>query len=109
MKRPSQKVFVLLAGVLIVLSAGCNEQGLSDTRRSRIVADENRQLRKELESQKKLLTKCLEEREVAKTKLETDMWSIAAPFIDENAILRQENKKLKAEIEQLKAGSAASE
>ncbi len=109
MKRPSQKVFVLLAGVLIMLSAGCNEQGLSDTRRSRIIANENRQLSKEIESKKKLLAKCLEEKQVMKKKLETDMWSIADPFIDENVILRQENKKLKAEIEQLKAGSTAPE
>ena len=49
MIRPIQKAFILTIILGVTMSiAGCEEQNLSDTRKSRLIAVENVQLKKQL-------------------------------------------------------------
>ncbi|HEW79352.1 MAG TPA: hypothetical protein ENH34_05240 [Phycisphaerales bacterium] len=114
MKRPAQKVFVLAIGVIMfMLIAGCEEQNVSGTKKGRLIANENRQLKKELkqrdkeiEKQEKLLEKCLQDKKGIKERLQRNTQDqandILAVVIEESAKLRQENERLKTQIEQLK-------
>jgi len=124
MERPAQKVILVVSVVAIMLFAGCEEQYLSDTKKVRLIAVENRQLKKQLEQcrkkiekqekrydtdtekQKKLLDECLagkkglRERLQKKTREQLD--SVLGVVIEENTKLRNENQKLRAQIEKLK-------
>jgi len=124
MKEPIQKIFILAIGVAIVSSAGCQEQGLSSEKKSRLIAAENVQLKKEIEQhdkeieklkklhdeeierQEELLTRCLQEKESWKQKAQQNIKeqvdSVLAAVVDDNAKLREEIKNLKAQIEKLK-------
>lgn len=124
MKEPIQKIFILVIGVAIASGAGCQEQRLSSEKKSRLIAAENIQLKKELEQhdkeieklkklhdketkqQEELLTKCLQEKELWKQKAQQNIKeqvdSVLAAVVDENTKLREEIKNLKAEIEKLK-------
>jgi cell division protein FtsB len=128
MKSPVSRVLLLAVGVVfcIMLIAGCEEEeNLSDTqsdttpnsKRSRLIAVENTQLKaqieelkklhsSEMEKQKKLLDNCLREKgtlqEMSKKGLEDFMQDILGPLSDENTKLQEENKTLKAQVEKLK-------
>ncbi len=128
MKGQFRKVFVLTAGIIVAaLIAGCEEQNASDAdarlevQKHRLIAGENRQLRKELddcggevETQKKLLDTCQQEKDALKVQLneklnvqmseksDVQMMDILGSVLNENAKLRQENESLRAEIEKLK-------
>jgi peptidoglycan hydrolase CwlO-like protein len=99
MRRSACKVLVLaVCGLFIASFVGCNEESLSDTRKSRLISAENIQLRKELKSQKEQLDKCLQEK---KASVEGRQ-GISEFLIGENNKLRGENEKLKGQIEQLR-------
>ena len=128
MKRPVPKTLVLAVGIIVgfMLIAGCEEEeNLSNTKpdtepntkRSRLIAIENAQLKAqieklknlhagEMERQKKLLDNCLREKgtlqEMSKKGVETYMQNILGPIVEGNTKLQEEIKTLKAQIEKLK-------
>ena len=125
MKEITRKKVVLVVGIVfvIMLVAGCEEQNISNTKsntkKSRLVAAENGQLKKqleqrdrEIEKQKGLLNKCLKEKKVLEDKTEQgikkQVKDILAILIEENVKLRKEIDRLKKDIEGLK-GPAGSE
>ncbi len=126
MKKAVRKGFVLVVSVVVImLIAGCEEQQLPSAKKSRLIAAENMQLKKELErrskdierlkelhdreieKQEKLLAKCLEEKETWKEKsrqnIRNQVNGVVDAIMEQNAKLRRENEKLKAQIEQLTA------
>jgi len=127
MKRPAQKVILTVSVAAITLFAGCEEQYLSDTKKVRLIAVENRQLKKQLEQcrkkvekqekrydtdmekQKKLLDKCLAEkkglRERLQKKTRDQLDSVLGVVLEQNTKLRDENQKLRARIEKLEKNS----
>ena len=115
MRKSVQKTLVLTIGIVfvIMLLAGCQEQALSDTKKSRLIADENRQLKQQLtqsdrkiQKQKELLENCLEEKKNLRAMLQGQVKDLLGPAFEkisrENAELRKENERLKAQIEELK-------
>jgi cell division protein FtsB len=128
MKRPVPKTLVLAVGIIVgfMLIAGCEEEeNLSNTKpdtepntkRSRLIAIENAQLKaqieelkklhsSEMEKQKKLLDNCLREKgvlqEMSEKGVENFMQDILGPISEENVKLQEEIKTLKAQIEKLK-------
>lgn len=48
MEKQRIKAVILTVGIAIMLIAGCSEQELPDVKKSRLIATENRQLKKEL-------------------------------------------------------------
>jgi len=115
MKRPAQKAFVLAVCIVVMLIAGCEEEeNLSNPKKSRLIAAENMQLKKdlerrdkEIERQKELLEKCLQEKntwkEKARQNIQEQVDSIFTAVMEKNKELRKENESLKAQIEKLKA------
>jgi len=123
MGKPRQKTLVLAVGVVVAIMfiASCEEeQNLTDTKlatkKSRLVAVENMQLKKQIEQQermhanamkkqKELLNKCLQDKkaleEVSAQTVRNLMDDVLANIIEENAKLQKENEALKAQIEQL--------
>jgi len=126
MKRPVQGALILAVGV-VVLIAGCGQQASPNVKKSRAIAAENIQLRKQLEQrskeiealkeqhgkeikkQEKLLAECMEENETLKKKsqqnIRDQVKGVLDAVMEENKKLRGENEKLKAQIEQLTAES----
>ena len=128
MKRPVPKTLVLAVGIIVgfMLIAGCEEEeNLSNTKpdtepntkRSRLIAIENAQLKEQIEKlknlhagkmerQKKLLDNCLREKgtlqEMSNKGIENFMQDILGPIVEENTKLQEEIKTLKAQIEKLK-------
>ncbi len=103
MKRWTQKAVILAVGVVIMLTAGCEKE--------KPLANENRQLKeqleqrdKEIEKQKELLVKYQQEK---KDWAEQIPESIKVPtentlkYLEEIGRLVEENAKLKTRIEQL--------
>jgi len=124
MKGLAQKTFVLAVGVVAMLIVGCEGQELPSAKKSRLIAAENMQLKKELEQrseeierlkelhdrqmkeQEELLEKCLQEKEAWKEKsrqnVRNQVKGVFDAIMEQNVKLRQENEKLKAQIEELK-------
>jgi len=132
MKEAVRKGFVLVVSVVVImLIAGCEEQQLPSEKKSRAIAAENMQLKKDLErrskeieglkdlhdreikKQEKLLAKCLEDKETWKEKsrqsVRNQVKGVLDTVIEENAKLRRENEELKAQIEKLKAKAGENE
>lgn len=126
MKEAVRKGFVLVVSVVVImLIAGCEEQQLPSEKKSRAIAAENMQLKKDLErrskeieglkelhdkeiqKQEEPLAKCLEEKkawkEKARQNVRNQVKGVLDTVIEENAKLRQENEKLKAQIAELEA------
>ena len=115
MKKRGQKAIVLAVGVVfvIMLIAGCEEQSVSSSRMSKLIAAENIELKEEIkqrdaaiEEQKKQLEKCQQENQIIAGQLRTNneelMGQLFENFGKDNLRLRKENTKLKAQIEKLK-------
>ena len=124
MKLPIQKVFLLVIGVAIMSSAGCQEQELPSEKKSRLIAAENIELKKQLEQrdgqieqlkkqhekqiqqQEDRLAKCLKRKETVEKQLregvKEQVDDVLSAVVEENAKLREEIKNLKAEIEKLR-------
>ncbi len=113
MRKSTKKALLLAIGaiVAVTLFAGCQEENQSDAEssitRSKLIAAENRQLRKDVTTLKKLLDKCLEEKKALGTKagkaLEEMMGHVLIGVTEENAELREENQSLKSQIKMLQA------
>jgi nitrogen fixation/metabolism regulation signal transduction histidine kinase len=119
MKEQFPKVFFLAICVAIVTCAGCQEQELPSDKKSRAIAAENMQLKKELkqrdekieqlkkqydkqlQQQQKQSAKCLKQKEALEKQLQKNVKDqvddVLATVIDENTKLREEIKKLKEE------------
>lgn len=115
MKKSAGKALVLIVGVVFVAMfiTGCEEQAVSDTKKAKLIAEENRQLKdqlqqrsKEIERQKDMLAECQEQKKVlqgqTQEKMETMMGVLLETMGKESARMQQENQELKAEIEKLK-------
>lgn len=125
MERMLRKGFVLAVGIVMVLIAGCGEQQLPSEKKSRLIAVENAKLKKEIaqrdlniESLKSRHTKDVKQREQQLTecrkrvedckedlrgKIEKRMDGVFGTMMEESAKVQAENKRLKAEIAELKA------
>jgi len=124
MKRPALKAFVLVIVFAVVLTGGCGGQNEPpDVKKSRAIAAENIELKKqlaqsskeieklkvqhgkELDEQNKLLQTCLQEKENLKTKsrqnVRDQVKGVLDTVLEENKKLRDENTGLKAQIEEL--------
>jgi multidrug efflux pump subunit AcrB len=124
MKKPATKILVLAVCVVVVLLiAGCGEQELPSMKKSRLIAVENMQLKRELEQcnreieklielhnresrkQEKILAECVQEKESWKRKAQQNVRNqvkgVFDAVMEQNAKLLEENKKLKAQIEKL--------
>jgi len=116
MKRLVRIAFVLTVGaVVIMLVAGCEEQQRpsTGTKKSRLIAAENIELKKqlqqraqEIERQKTLLEQCLQEKKNLEGQTQKNIKELIGlalkNFAEESAKLRKENERLKGQIEQLK-------
>ena len=130
MKGTAQKVFIVALGVIVfVLIAGCQESatgGSTDAKKSRLIAAENLELKKELANRDKeiarlkelhskeikrqegLLAKCQEEKKLQQEE-KTDentkeqMGELSTFIMELSAKLQEENESLKVQIENLKA------
>ncbi len=123
MKKIVRKIFVLAVGVVVMPIAGCGQQEPPSVKKSRLIAVENMRLTKELEQrskeierltelhnkeskkQEKLLAKCQEEKESWKQKarqnVKNQVKGVFDAVMEQNVKLRDENEKLKAQIEKL--------
>ena len=123
MKRAVRKIFVLAVCIIVMSIAGCGEQELPSVKKSRLIAVENMQLKRELEQrskeierlkelhnresrkQEKILAECVQEKDSWKQKarqnVKNQVKGVFDAVMEQNAKLREENKKLKAEIEKL--------
>jgi chromosome segregation ATPase len=113
MKRPVYKAVILAVGVVILLIAGCGgqEQDVSKSetiKRERLIAAENRQLRKQseqLKKEKELLAKRLQEEKASEEHLrksgEERMQNLLKAATEENSKLRQTIEGLKVQARQL--------
>jgi uncharacterized protein YnzC (UPF0291/DUF896 family) len=123
MKRSALKIFVLTVCVVVMSIAGCGEQEPPSVKKSRLIAVENMRLTKELEQrskkierlnelhnkeikkQEKLLAECVQEKESWKKKarqnVRNQVKGVVDAVMEQNVKLREENEKLKAQIEKL--------
>ncbi len=123
MKGPAREVFVLVVSVVVMLIGGCAGQEPPSVKKSRTIAAENIELRKqlaqsskeieklkeqhskEIDEQKKLLQTCLQEKEDLKKRsqqnIRNQVKGVLDTVLEENVKLRDENKQLKAQIEEL--------
>jgi len=123
MKVPAGKAFVLILGIAIILTIGCGPQEPPNVKKTRVIAAENIELRKQLDrrnkeiemlkeqyeketkAQKKLLQECLQEKEDWQNKsrqnIRNQIKGVLDTVLEENAKLREENKQLKSQIAEL--------
>ncbi len=124
MYRSIRYLFVVAIAANLSLIAGCTQQQEAPSvRRSRAIAAENIELKKEIEQLnrqieelraqhlkeseklKSQLQECIEEKDTWKTKAQRDIRdqvnSVLDSVVDDNARLRQENENLKKQIEKL--------
>lgn len=126
MKGIAWKMFVLAASTIVVmLIASCQEQEQIDAKKSRVIAAENMELKKELEHRGKeierlkelhakeikrqegLLAKCQEEKKLWQDKadenIKEQVSEILTVVMEQNSKLQEENENLKAQIDKLKS------
>ena len=124
MKRPAREAFVLVVIVAVMLIGGCGGQNEPpDVKKSRVIAAENIELKKqlaqnskeieklkdqhgeELDEQKELLAECLQEKEAWQNKsrqnIRSQVKGVLDTVLEENKKLREENTRLKSQIEEL--------
>ena len=123
MKGLASEALVVGFIALVVLGAGCQQGEVPGEQKSRLIAAENIQLKKdiarrdqeiealkvqhdkEMAKQQEQLTKCLERKEALEKRLQQNIKeqvdSVLAVVVDENAKLREEIRELKAQIKQL--------
>ena len=126
MKSPDLKAFVLVVGIAVMLIGGCSGQNEPPSvKKSRTIAAENIELRKELaqsskeieklkeqhgkeiDEQQKLLQTCRLEKEALKEKsrqnIRNQVKGVLDTVLEENRKLRDENARLQAQIEELRS------
>ena len=126
-KESIRKMCVVAIGVVIMFITGCAEQETLSVKKSRLIAAENIELKKQLEQHRKeieklnklydekireqqnLLAECLQEKESWKNKSQQNIReqvdSVLDVVMEQNAELRRENEELKAQIEKLRGSS----
>lgn len=131
MKRPACKICVIVIGVAVMLTGGCSSPESPGVKQGRALAAENIELRKQLEQrsaeiekltqrhseeikkQQGLLEKCEQEKQAWRTKAQQNIRDqvkgVLDTVVEENSRLREENKALKAQIEELQAQPRQSE
>jgi gas vesicle protein len=123
MKTAIQNIFVLAVGIAVISIAGCGQPEPPSEKMSRLISVENTRLKKELElrdkeierlkekhnkenkKQEKLLTKCMQEKknwqQKAQQNVRSQVKGVFDSVLEHNSKLREENEKLKAQIEKL--------
>ena len=123
MKGLASEALVVGFIALVMFGAGCQQQEAPGEQKSRLIAAENMQLKKdiarrdqemealkarhekEMAKQQEQLTKCLERKEALEKRrqqnVKEQVESVLAVVVDENAKLREEIKELKAQIKLL--------
>ena len=101
MKRPGQIALVLTVGIIVVSIAGCGEQNLSDNKKCRLIANENRRLKKEIETQKESLVEEIERQEALVAKCLQEKKTLEERSWKNIQELRQENENLKTRMKRL--------
>jgi len=124
MKGLIQKALVLAIGVVVMVGIGCHAGETPSTKKARLIASENMQLKKQLERRdseiEKLKTehdrqiklreeqiaKCLEQKQTlqkrSRENIQEQVDEVLATVVEENARLQEEIGELKAQIEELK-------
>jgi len=105
MKTAVQRALVsAVCIVVLTLIAGCEQQqGLSGTKKSRLVSAENIELKKQLRLCNEQIKKQQELlKEQSKENIEDLIGTVFMQLADENQKLRDENDALKAQLEELK-------
>jgi len=114
---------VLLCSFVLILAGGCGQPESPSVKKCRVIAAENIELKKELaksnkeieilkaqyrkktDEQKEQLQKCLQENEALKEKsrqnIRDQVKGVLDTILEENKKLRDENARLKAQIEEL--------
>lgn len=125
MERTLRKVFVLVFCVVIGLIAGCEEQEMAGTKKSRLIAAENMDLKKELgqrdkqiedmkkqhdkeiKRQEEILVDCRKKIKVwndkAQKSVEEKLDAFIGSVMEQTAQVQKENEALKSQVEELKA------
>ena len=103
MRRQIQKAFVLTVVIVVtMLIAGCKKEGLSNTKKSRLIAAENIQLKKQLRQCKEQID---EQKKAVKQQspeqMENIMNELSKVISKESTTALQENEKLKAQVKEL--------
>ena len=123
MGKTARKALVTAIGLAVVLVAGCGEKEPPSVKKSRAIAAESIELKKQLDrsnteierlkarhdkemkNQQTLLEKCRLEKQTWKEKSQQNVRNQVKDVLDtvmaENTKLREENEKLKAQIEKL--------
>ncbi|MBN2594398.1 MAG: hypothetical protein JXA81_12900 [Sedimentisphaerales bacterium] len=124
MNRLILKALVIIITTSAMLTVGCGQPESLSEKKCRVIAAENKELKKELEKSNKevemlkaqyggkieeqgeQLKKCLREKEELKEKsrqnVRDQVSSVLNIVMEENKNLREENSRLKAQIEELK-------
>ena len=111
MKSHARRTLILLVSVIFVatLIAGCQEEGISDdaVRKSKLIASENVQLKKqletcqsELEKQKVLIEKYKQQKGAPAVDLSEMMGGMMQKLAEQNRMLIDENESLKQQLQQ---------
>jgi hypothetical protein len=123
MKISARRIFFFAICAAVILILGCGQPEPPSVKKSRLIASENMQLKKQLEQrekeieklkaqhskelskQQKLLAECLEEKETWKQKARQNVRNQVKDVFDvvmeQNKKLREENENLKSQIQQL--------
>ena len=125
MERTVRKEFILAVGICLiaVLIAGCEEQNLSITKKNKLIAYENKQLKeqmaqrekefggqiaqleKKIEEQSRLLKECRQREKIPegrfREELDTTVSKMMDIFGEATEQLKQKNDQLKARVEEL--------
>jgi len=123
MKVPAGKVIVLVVSIAVMLTTGCGPQEPPNVKKTRVIAAENIELRRQLDrrnkeiellkeqyqketkAQKKLLQECLQEKEEWQNKsrqnIRNQVKGVLDTVLEENTKLREENKQLKSQIAEI--------
>jgi len=125
MERPAWKAFIIVISIAVMLTGGCGGQNEPPSvKKSRAIAAENIELRKELDrrsreieklkgqhkeeidEQKQLLAECLKEKDIWQNKsrqnIRSQVKGVLDTVLEENKKLRDENTRLKAQIEEFR-------
>ena len=125
MNGPFFKASVIIIAIAVMLTTGCGPQEPPSVKKSRTIAAENiglkkqlaksnkeieilkAQHRKKIGEQKEQLQKCLQEKETLREKsrqnIRKQVKGVLDTVLEENRKLREQNAKLKAQIEELRS------
>jgi len=94
MKRPAKMALILAVGIVVLIIAGCGEQNLLVIRKSRLILDENEQLKGQLEKckEKNEQQKELSKRELEKQKEKLEKKNEQQKELFEKELEKQEEK-----------------